>query len=180
MKRRPPPAWSCPSMENSRRSTASSVANRVRPCPMNWCSLKLKARPPSVRTRSPARLKSSRLKHHRRPGAPPPQFPAAQGGDIKAIEDDAAGGRLDKPIDSPQQGRFTGAGPADDADKGAVLDLEGEIGDRRLGPEMPRQPVNLQHRGPCSGFRCVAAGACTRLRCTIFTKALLRSCDGFA
>ncbi len=41
-------------------ATGSSVANNARPWPMNWCSLKAKARPPSSRINSPPRIKMSR------------------------------------------------------------------------------------------------------------------------
>ena len=61
----------------------------------------------------------------------------AQGGDIVAVEDDAAGGRLDQPHHEPPDRRLAAAGLADERQRLAGAEHEGHAVDRLHGRKRP-------------------------------------------
>jgi len=75
----------------------------------------------------------------------PAQFMDGQPGGVLAVDQDAAGGRLDEPIDHAHQCRLAGAGGADDDGEGAALDHHADIVDRNLRTVGLGEPFDRDH-----------------------------------
>ena len=74
-------------------------------------------------------------------------------GDIAAAQPDRAGVWRDQAIDRAQQGRFSTAGRADQHEKGALVDRERAIGERRGAREGLGDVVDLDHQGVSTAAR---------------------------
>lgn len=84
------------------------------------------------------------LEHHRDPlVAQGPQVGGAEGAEIAAVDGDAARGRLDEPVQQPDQGRLARPGQTHDHEQLAVGDVEGHVvhGERRAGAALDLRPA---------------------------------------
>ena len=72
------------------------------------------------------------LEDHCGAGAPGAELLATQGGDVGAVEDDAALRGVDQAVDQAQEGGLAGAGATDDADHLAGFDADVDAVDGTL------------------------------------------------
>ena len=75
-----------------------------------------------------------------------PHLPPLQGGDVGAVEFDAARGRLDQPHDQAAGGGFAAARFADHGQRLALIDVEADIIDRLHGADLALQHDSLGDR----------------------------------
>jgi len=124
---RPGPANAWPSRENCRVAVGSRVANTApRPWPMNWCSLKANARPPSSRSNSPPRVSNSRKRSRQMSGvaavvsANRPAAPVRVRGTRRRKRPPSSGSTSNSPSDQRASGWRRNSGNA--VGNGAVRD----------------------------------------------------------
>ncbi len=84
------------------------------------------------------------LEHHRDPlVAQGPQVGGAERAEVATVDGDAARGRLDEPVQQPDQRRLARAGQAHDHEQLAVGDVEGHVvhGEGRAGAALDLRPA---------------------------------------
>lgn len=85
------------------------------------------------------------LEDHRAGCTPEAQLPSLQPGHVLAAKHDPSVGRLDQPVDKPQQGRFSSTAPADDTHHLTFVDSNCNVIDSIDRAEGFLQRVERQH-----------------------------------